>query len=72
MSINNGKLINTAEAAAIIGCSTRRVRQLHDEGKIKGEKISPTAIVIDRASAERYAKTPITGPGRPRKPQKAD
>jgi len=63
---NDESLINTAQAAHIIGCTARRVRQLFYDNLIIGKKVSATAIVVDKNSAKEYAKKTNSGPGRPR------
>lgn len=66
MSFQNGKFISTAEAAEIIGCTARHVRHLVlKKGYVKGERFGPTAIIVERKSAEKYAKTSHSR-GRPR------
>jgi hypothetical protein len=57
--------ISVAEAAAIIGCTEGRVRQLIDEKKLVGRKLHQLAWIIERESAEAYAGREITV-GRPR------
>jgi hypothetical protein len=65
MSIQNDQLISVREAAAIIGCTGRRVRQLVESEQIKGEHLHARTIVVSRESAESYATKEQTR-GRPR------
>lgn len=57
--------LNVKEAAALIGCSTVRVRQWLAEGKLKGRKFTERAWEIDRKSAEEMRDNPAKT-GRPR------
>lgn len=70
MSIQNDRLISVAEAAELIGCTGRRVRQLIESGEIKGEKLHARTIVVSRASAEKYACRELPQRGRPRTGEK--
>ena len=70
MSINKN-LISVVEAAQIIGCTTRNVRKLIDEGKVKAVALHDRSWVVYRSSAESYAKKPQII-GQPRKGFKAD
>lgn len=45
--------LETAEAAALIGCSDWMVRKLYDEGELTGVRIGKHRR-IDKASAEAY------------------
>lgn len=61
---------DTTEAAAILGCTTARVRQLRQAGAFGGEdKLLPVGgqmLLMPRKNVERYAKKSVTL-GRPRK-----
>lgn len=60
-------LISVETAASIIGCTVGRVRQLLQDGtELKGTKLVKNAWVVDKKSAEKYAKKPQPC-GRPRK-----
>lgn len=60
------KLLTPAKAAAVIGCSHRRVTQMLREGRLKGKKVSDRVWLIEQSEAERMRDfTPATG--RPRK-----
>lgn len=57
------------EAAEVIGCSDRAVRQMVGRGDISEEsliRLNPRLTLIHRREVERIAKTPQTR-GRPRK-----
>jgi excisionase family DNA binding protein len=43
-------MITTAEAALRLGCSARRVRALIDEGRLRGERVSPRLTLVDSAT----------------------
>lgn len=57
--------ISVADAAAILGCTEGRVRQLLDAETIAGEKLHERAWAVERKSVEAYSKREITV-GRPR------
>lgn len=60
------KLISTDEAAARLGVSGRRVRQLIDEGKLPAQTVGGTYVIneADLDSVKVYGKA-----GRPPKPK---
>lgn len=60
---------SVSDAAAIIGCTVGRVRQLLIDGEIVGMKLNERAWAVDRKSAEKYAKREISV-GRPRLSQR--
>ena len=49
--------MRVTEAAAALGVTTRRVRQLIEEGVLKAESLSPRMYLVERASVEAYART---------------
>lgn len=55
--------VTTSEAAEIIGCVARRVRQLLQAGKLVGKRMGRDWLV-DRSSAEAYRDS-ARKPGRP-------
>jgi excisionase family DNA binding protein len=57
--------ISVPDAAALLGCTEGRVRQLIYEGTITGMKLNERAWAVDRKSVESYAKRDIST-GRPR------
>jgi excisionase family DNA binding protein len=57
-------LITTSEAADMIGCIPRRVRQLIAEGRLAGRRMGRDWLV-QRASVEAYRDSPRQ-PGRPK------
>ncbi len=60
--------VTTTEAAGIIGCVPRQVRQLLSEGVLKGERVGRDWLVF-KESAEKYAKDrPKRGP-KPKAPE---
>lgn len=67
----NKNLISVVEAAEIIGCTTRNVRKLIDEGKVKATALHNRSWVVYRSSAEAYARKPQEI-GQPRKGFKTD
>lgn len=69
MSFND--FFTTTEAAAFIGCSDGRVRQLIRDGEIDAEKAGPRMWLISKDEAEKIKKNPAKT-GRPRKPKKTD
>lgn len=61
--------VSVTDAAAIIGCTTGRVRQLLIEGEIRGRKLSEqdnAPWLVSKTDAEKMAKKPAPT-GRPRK-----
>jgi excisionase family DNA binding protein len=58
--------LSVNEAAELIGCTDGRVRQLLIDGQLKGQKLHARAWVVDRDSADKYAKN-TSKVGRPRK-----
>ncbi len=60
------KLLNTAQAAEILGVSERRVRALITDGKLIAQKVGRDYAIEERAlrSVRIYGK-----PGRPPKPK---
>ena len=58
--------ISVNEAAAIIGCTVGRVRQLLLASELVGAKLNDRAWAVDRKAAEKLARTP-SNVGRPRK-----
>jgi len=60
------KLLNTAQAAEILGVSERRVRSLITEGKLIAQKVGRDYAIEEKAlrSVKIYRK-----PGRPPKPK---
>lgn len=63
MSIEN--YLTASEAAALIGCSSARVRQLIQQGVLSGKKLSPRMWLVERKDAEKIRDLPYTT-GRPR------
>jgi hypothetical protein len=61
--IDNALLV--AEAAKLLGVSPRRVRQLCDQGRLLHRLAGPNAVLVERASAEAFARLDRP-PGRPR------
>ena len=57
--------VTVEDAAAIIGCTKGRISQLVDEGKLEYEYLHGRALLIEKKSAQAYAKTPQKT-GRPR------
>jgi hypothetical protein len=57
--------VNVQEAAAIIGCTDGRVRQMLLDGKMIGVKANERAWMIDKTEAERIRDVEH-GTGRPR------
>ena len=49
-------LIGVKEAAAIIGCTTGRVRQLLLAGDLRGRKVTDSSWILVKQDAERYAR----------------
>lgn len=62
------QFVNAREAAAIIGCTDGRVRQLLLSGELEGVKANERAWLILRCEAERMRDVEH-GTGRPRKLQ---
>lgn len=58
--------ISVNEAAAIIGCTVGRVRQMLLASELLGAKLNARAWAVDRKAAEKLAKNP-SHVGRPRK-----
>jgi hypothetical protein len=55
------ELLTTAEAAAVIGCTVSRVRQLARDGAFKGiVERSPRFALIPQSEAERIRDNPAT------------
>ena len=50
------KFVSVDLAAAIIGCTEGRVRQLLRAGELVGLKLNERAWAVERKSAERYAE----------------
>jgi len=61
--------VNVREAAAIIGCTDGRVRQMLIEGRLSGVKANERAWMIDRRAAEEIRDSECVT-GRPRSGQK--
>jgi excisionase family DNA binding protein len=62
-------LITTKEAAAIVGVTEGRIRQLHREGTLPAQKVDGRTWLYPRSEAEKLAERK-SGPGRPRSGQK--
>lgn len=62
--------VSVADAAAILGCTVGRIRQLLIDGTIAGTKLNERAWAVERKSVEKLAKIPQTT-GRPRLTSKA-
>ena len=60
--------ITTKKAAELLGCSERRIRQLLDEGKIRGVKLNVRFWLVEQASLRPFLE-PLTR-GRPRSRRK--
>lgn len=60
-------LMNTKEAAARLGLSIPRVKQLIRAGRLKATKVGRD-WVIDSADLERFAAQPRKAGGRPKNP----
>jgi hypothetical protein len=58
--------ISVPEAAAIIGCTEGRVRQMIYDDEIEAVKINSRAWAVPKKTAEKLAKNPAKT-GRPRK-----
>ena len=56
--------ISTKQAAREIGCTPRRVRQMLQEGKLRGIKIFADRWLVDRSSLDTVRARPRRG--RPR------
>jgi len=61
--------ITASEAAAIVGCTSSRIRALCKDSILKAEKIGPRVWLVDRQAAEKLAANPAKT-GRPRKNRK--
>ena len=61
-------LIKTKDAAQLLGCTERRIRQLLEDGSIRGVKLSERFWLIEEASLAAYLE-PATR-GRPRSRRK--
>lgn len=59
------KWMTSTEAAELIGCSSAHVRFLANEGHLTGEKVGPRMWLIEKKSAQDFAKKPAKV-GRPR------
>ena len=57
--------VTVKEAARIIGCTDNWVRQLLKNGELRGDNISERMTLVQKKSAETYAKKPKIM-GRPR------
>ena len=57
--------VSVSDAAAKLGCTEGRVRQLLIDGTIIGMKLNERAWAVDRKSLDKFAKIPQTS-GRPR------
>ena len=55
--IENANVISVSDAAALLGVTTGRVRQLLDSRKISGKKLSERAWAVELRSVEEYAKS---------------
>jgi hypothetical protein len=60
-----GRFLNVEEAAARIGCTTGRVRQLLRDGTLNGIKANARAWLVDERCVHRVATQQYTT-GRPR------
>lgn len=60
-----GNFVSVPEAAAILGCTVGRVRQLLISGELEGKKFNEKAWAIEKRAVEKLAKVPRTK-GRPR------
>lgn len=49
------QICTVAEAAAIVGVSTKRINQLHDQQRIEGRKIGRDVLLL-KSSVEAFAK----------------
>ncbi len=59
--------LSVEEAAAALGITTGRVRQMLREGELRGEKLNERAWAVYRDSVEKTAKNQVDGGrGRPR------
>lgn len=58
------QLLTVAEAAALLGVSTARVRQLVAAGRLKSLKVSPRKLFVYPQSVRTFERR---RPGRPRK-----
>jgi len=45
-------MITTAEAALRLGVSARRVRAMIDEGRLRGERVSPRLTLVDAGTVD--------------------
>jgi excisionase family DNA binding protein len=61
------ELMLLAQAAAEVGVSPERLRQLIKEDRLKAEKLG-TYWVVRRSEVRRFKKQPRLRTGRPRKP----
>jgi hypothetical protein len=60
-----GNFLSVTEAAAVIGCTDARVRQLCESRDLEAEKFNGRAWAVLASSAKNYAKTQQKR-GRPR------
>lgn len=60
-------LVNTKEAAAYLGVTDGRIRQLARSGELRGMRVSLRAWVFEKNELERFAAEARRGPGRPPK-----
>jgi len=66
MSTQKNNPISTAEAAILIGCTARCVRQMLVDGRLSGQRIGLRTWIVERKSAENMRENPAKM-GRPRK-----
>lgn len=62
--------LTTAEAAELIGCTTRAVRKMASDGRLREMVINPRMTLVHATDVKREAKTPQPT-GRPRIGRKA-
>lgn len=57
-------ILSVSEAAAVLGVTTGRIRQLLIRGRLIGQKLNERAWAVSSVSCDEYARTrqPETGP----------
>lgn len=65
MALEN--LMDTKDAAAYLGVTTGRIRQLARAGTLRGVRVSLRAWVFEKSELDRFQAEERRGPGRPPK-----